>query len=104
MMMSASRVAARKPSPKYMIGSIMGERLLLGFPAEKTQCHAAGASSSFLAARRYAATNRSSERVPGRPVGEFEIADVRAQSHALAGADGNDDEAVGGESRHCREP
>jgi hypothetical protein len=27
MMMSASRVAARKPSPKYMIGSIMDKRL-----------------------------------------------------------------------------
>src|SRR6202040_4184164 len=101
MMMSASRAAARKPSPKYMIGSIMEEPLLLGFQAEKTQCPAAGASSSFLAARCYPATKRSSERVPGRAVGEFEIADIRAEPHADTRTDGNDDDAVGGQHRHA---
>src|SRR5438132_11637507 len=99
MMMSASRVAARKPSPKYMIGSIMDKRLLLGFPAEKTQCHAAGASSSFPAARRYPATQRASERGPGRPGGEFEIAEGRAPAHPYAGAGGKEDAAGGGEHR-----
>src|ERR1043166_1870162 len=100
MMISASRVAARKPSPKYMIGSIINKRLLPSLLAEKTQCHAVGASSSLLA-QRYGAAEPASERVPGRPVGEFEIADIRAQPHADARADGNEHDAVCRQHRHA---
>src|ERR1051326_4967509 len=100
MMMSASRLAARNPSPKYMIGSIMDERLLPSLLAEKTQCHAAGAGSSFPP-ERYAAAEPTLERVPGRPVGEFEIADFRAEPHADAGADGNEHDAVCRQHRHA---
>src|SRR5690242_789301 len=98
MMMSASRVAARKPSPKYMIGSIMDERLRPDVSAERAPCHAAGASSSFRAV--YSGERMASERVPGRPIGEFDIADVGAEPHADPRADGNDHDAVCGEHRH----
>src|ERR1700756_3774696 len=101
MMMSASRVAARNPSPKYMIGSIMDKRLQPSVLAEKTECHAAGASSSFLAVRCYSGDRAGSEWVPGRPVGEFEIADIRAEPHTDTRTDGNDDDPVRGQHGHA---
>src|ERR1700719_3956441 len=42
-----------------------------------------------------------SERVPGRAVGELEVADVGAQAHADARADRDEHDAVRGEDRHA---
>src|SRR6185437_903867 len=36
-----------------------------------------------------------SERIPGRPLGEFEIVEIDAQAPAQSGADGNHDDALG---------
>src|SRR6202035_3200171 len=101
MVMSAMRLAARKPSPKYMIGSIMDKRLRPDWLGKCAPCHAAGATSSVLDVQREPAADTVSERIPGRVVGELEITDVGAEAHADAGADRDEHDPVRGEHRHA---
>src|SRR5713101_7054423 len=102
MMASAMRQAARKPSPTYMIGSIMNYASGRKRHSRGATCHASRSSSSPVPAQpepNQAEASRS-ERIPGRLRREFEVADIGAEPHADAGANRNHHDAVRGQYRH----
>src|SRR5437016_12959258 len=93
-MISPSRLAARKPSPKYMIGSIMKNRLR---PRPREVLYKKATRQGPTPARARVNLNRRTgqqddgngilERVPRRLRSEFQIPDIRAEPQAHAGAD-----------------
>src|ERR1700738_451564 len=107
-MISPIRAAARKPSPKYMIGSIMKA----SGPIRLGPCHNATrrvptpARASINLNRRTGQDDdgkraRGSERIPGRARGELEIPDIGAEPQPDTGADRHHHDAARGERRHA---
>src|SRR3954468_7914598 len=107
-MISPIRAAARKPRPKYMIGSIMNA----SGPIRVGPCHNAMRGVPTPARgwvnlnRRTGQENdarraRRSEWIPGRVRGEFEIAHIGAEAQADAGTDRDHHDAARGERRHA---
>src|SRR6266851_5848513 len=103
MMVSAMRQAARKPTPTYMIGSIMnyasGRRR---YPAEQHATRVDGVPVSSNLGLNPIGRKRRSERIPGRLRREFEVADIGAEPHPDTGADRDHHDAVRGQHRHAQ--
>src|ERR1043166_2220052 len=105
-MISPSRLEAKKPSPKNMIGSIMkgaSDPVRAGSqPLNATRRWLTPARARVNLNRRGGRNDDEiSERIPRRLRGELQVADIRAETQADAGADRNHHDAVEGQRRHA---
>src|SRR4029077_6992195 len=104
---SPHSIESRKPIARYMIGSIMVGNSARGKDSLITIARAAGKRPARCRVNvnsqpeAFGSPEAGSERVPCRPRGIFEIADIGAQTQSDAGADRHQHDVVGGERGHA---